>query len=158
MKHTVGLYVWSGTEAYERKQIKYFWSTMQLCKPAMEKLQRYQAKLCQYFSEGIYDHMKALDLIFYAVDFQRRLQPEVIRASYYTAWQVTRAIVKDLEKNHFNLPPSELRRFWDQEQEEENKVFEIWWELHKKGLTKTARGEYNVYDRASTVQPYSIYP
>ena len=144
MKHTVGMYVWLGSEDYERKQINLLWNNMKLSQPTMQKLTRYQAKLAQYFSEGIYDHMKALDLIFYAVDFQRQLSPKVIKPSLYTAWQTTRAIVKDLEKNFFKIPASEIRRFYDLEQEEENRVFEIWWNLYKKGLTKCAQGGYNI--------------
>ncbi len=143
MKHTVGMYVWSGSEEYEKSQINLLWHNMQLSQPTLKKLTRYQAKLAQLFSEGVYDHMKALDLIFYAVEFQRQITPKVMKPSLYTAWNVTRAIVRDLEENFFKLPRSEIRRFWEMEQEEENRVFEKWWELHKNILTSVHRGVYN---------------
>ena len=143
MNHTIGMYVWDGSEAYEKNQINVLWHNMQLSQPTLKKLTRYQAKLAQLFSEGVYDHMKALDLILYAVDFQRQLTPKVMKPSLYTAWNVTRAIVRDLEENFFKLPRSEIRRFWDMEQEEENRVFEKWWELHKNNLTSVTKGGYN---------------
>lgn len=144
MKHTIGMYVWHGSEAYEKNQINVLWHNMQLSQPTLKKLTRYKEKLAQLFSEGVYDHMKALDLIFYAVDFQRQLTPKLIKPSLYTAWNVTRGIVRDLELNFFKLPRSEIRRFWELEQEEENRVFEKWWELNKKGLTNYAQRGYNV--------------
>ena len=143
MNHTIGMYIWNGSEAYEKCQINVLWHNMQLSQPTLKKLTRYQAKLAQLFSEGVYDHMKALDLIFYAVDFQRQLTPKLIKPSLYTAWNVTRGIVRDLEENFFKLPRSEIRRFWEMEQEEENRVFEKWWELHKNNLTSVHRGVYN---------------
>ena len=143
MTHTIGMYVWSGSEAYEKNQINVLWHNMQLSQPTLKKLTRYQAKLAQLSSEGVYDHMKALDLIFYAVDFQRQLTPKVMKPSLYTAWNVTRAIVRDLEVNFFKLPRSEIRRFWEMEQEEENRVFEKWWEIHKKDLTYCFQRGYN---------------
>ena len=143
MNHTIGLYIWSGSEAYEKNQMNLLWKNMQLSQPTLKKLTRYQAKLAQLFSEGVYDHMKALDLIFYAVDFQRQLTPKEIQPSLYTCWNVTRLIVRDLEERFFQIPKPEIRRFWELEQEEENRVFEKWWELHKNNLTSVHRGVYN---------------
>ena len=143
MTHTVGLYVWTGSEEYEQQEIRSMLNRIRLSQPTLKKLTRYQAKLAQLFSEGVYDHMKALDLIFYAVDFQRQLTPKEMKPSLYTAWNVTRGIVRDLEENFFKLPRSEIRRFWEMEQEEENRVFEKWWELHKNNLTSVHRGVYN---------------
>lgn len=143
MTHTIGLYVWTGSEEYERQQIRSMLNRMRMSQPVLRKITRYKAKLAQLFSEGVYDHLKALDLIYYAVDFQRQLTPKLIKPSLYTAWNVTRGIVRDLEENFFKLPRSEIRRFWEMEQEEENRVFEKWWELHKNNLTSVHRGVYN---------------
>ena len=143
MTHTIGLYVWTGSEEYERQQIRSMLNRMRMSQPVLRKITRYKAKLAQLFSEGVYDHMKALDLIFYAVDFQRQLTPKEIKPSLYTCWNVTRGIVRDLEENFFKLPRSEIRRFWEMEQEEENRVFEKWWDLHKNNLTSVHRGVYN---------------
>ena len=143
MTHTIGLYVWTGSEEYERQQIRSMLNRMRMSQPVLRMITRYKAKLAQLFSEGVYDHMKALDLIFYAVDFQRQITPKVMKPSLYTAWNVTRGIVRDLEENFFKLPRSEIRRFWELEQEEENRVFEKWWELHKNNLTSVHRGVYN---------------
>ena len=143
MTHTIGLYVWNGSEEYERQQIRSMLNRMRLSQPVLRKITRYKAKLAQLFSEGVYDHMKALDLIYYAVIFQRHLTTKEIQPSLYTCWNVTRLIVRDLEEKFFQIPKPEIRRFWELEQEEENRVFEKWWELHKNNLTSVHRGVYN---------------
>ena len=143
MTHTIGLYVWSGSEEYERQQIRSMLNRMRMSQPVLRKITRYKAKLAQLFSEGIYDHMKALDLIYYAVIFQRHLTPKEIQPSLYTCWNVTRLIVRDLEERFFQIPKPEIRRFMDLEQEEENRVFENWWNLHKNNLTSIKEKRYN---------------
>ena len=143
MTHTIGLYVWTGSEEYERQQIRSMLNRMRISQPVQWKLMRYKAKLAQLFSEGVYDHMKALDLIYYAVIFQRHLTPREIQPSLYTCWNVTRLIVRDLEEGFFQIPKQEIRRFWQLEQEEEDRVFEKWWEFHKKELTDRLQRWYN---------------
>ena len=144
MKHTVGLYLIPKSEEYEKRAIRFLWDHMKLCERDMEKLRRYQNKLCQYRSEGIYDHLKALDLIFYAVDGQRRKMAEIARPSICIAWQLTRYIVRDLELKTFKVTREELDHFWEQETDQANDVFKKWWEMNKKGLTKYAQEGYNV--------------
>ena len=143
MTHTIGLYVWAGSEEYERQQIRSMLNRMRMSQPVLRKITRYKAKLAQLFSEGVYDHMKALDLIYYAVIFQRHLTPKEIQPSLYTCWNVTRLIVRDLEERFFQIPKPEIRRFREMEQEEENRVFEKWWDLHKNKLTSVTKGVYN---------------
>ena len=143
MTHTIGLYVWAGSEEYERQQIRSMLNRMRMSQPVLRKITRYKAKLAQLFSEGVYDHMKALDLIYYAVIFQRHLTPKEIQPSLYTCWNVTRLIVRDLEERFFQIPKPEIRRFREMEQEEENRVFEKWWDLHKNNLTSVTKGVYN---------------
>ena len=143
MTHTIGLYVWTGSEEYERQQIRSMLNRMRMSQPVLRKITRYKAKLAQLFSEGVYDHLKALDLIYYAVIFQRHLTPKEIQPSLYTCWNVTRLIVRDLEEKFFQIPKPEIRRFRQLEQEEEDRVFENWWEIHKKDLTYRFQRGYN---------------
>lgn len=148
MKKSIGLYLIPKSEEYEKRAIRFLWDHMKLCERDMEKLRRYQNKLCEYRSEGTYDHLKALDLIFYAVDSQRSKMTPLMKPPIYIAWQLTRYLVRDLENNTFHCSYAELEHFWEQEMDQANKVFENWWILHKKGLTNTARGEYNLYETA----------
>ena len=53
MNHTFGMYVWSGSEKYEKNQINLLWHNMKISQPTLKKLTRYQAKLAQLFSEGV---------------------------------------------------------------------------------------------------------
>lgn len=144
MKHTIGLYLIPRSEKYEHDDMRLLWHNIQQSRCDYDKLQRYLAKLCQWRSEGIYDHLKALNLIFYAVDSQRRKMPQIERPTICIAWQLTRHIVRDLENKTFKVTRAELDHFWEQETEQANAVFEKWWEMNKKGLTKYAQGGYNV--------------
>lgn len=140
MKHTIGLYMIPRSEEWEKQQIKSFWKHLQLSRCDMAKLRRYQNKLCEIHSRGEYDHLKALDLIFYCVEGQRKKMPELIRPTIYICWQLTRYIVRDLEINTFKTKRAELEHFWEQETDQANAVFENWWKLNKRGLTKYAHG------------------
>ena len=144
MKHTIGLYLIPKSESWEKEEIRILWRYIQISRCDMEKLQRYKNKLCQWRSEGIYDHLKALDLIFYAVDGQRKKMPEIMRPKICIAWQLTRYIVRDLELKTFKVTRAELDHFWEQETDQANAVFEKWWEMNKKGLTNYAQRGYNV--------------
>ena len=144
MKHTIGLYLITRSEKYEHDAMRYLWHNIQRSRCDYAKLQRYLSKLCQWRSEGIYNHLKALDLIFYAVDGQRRKMPEPMRPTICIAWQLTRYIVRDLEIKAFRVTREELERFWIAETDQANAVFEKWWEMNKKGLTKYAQRGYNV--------------
>lgn len=144
MKHTIGLYLIPKSEEYEMQEIRFLWHNLQRSRCDYAKLQRYQNKLCQWRSEGIYDHLKALDLIFYAVDGQRKKMPEMVRPTICIAWQLTRYIVRNLENEPFHCTREELERFWEQETDQANAVFEKWWEMNKRGLTKYAQRGYNV--------------
>ena len=144
MKKSIGLYLIPRSEKYEHDAMIYLWHHLQMSRCDYDKLQRYLAKLCQWRSEGIYDHLKALDLIYYAVDSQRRKMAEIARPSICIAWQLTRYIVRDLELKTFKVTREELDHFWEQETDQANDVFKNWWEMNKKGLTKYAQGGYNV--------------
>ena len=144
MKKSIGLYLIPRSEKYEHDAMSYLWHNIQLSRCDYAKLQRYIGKLCQWRSEGIYDHLKALDLIFYAVDSQRKKMPDLMRPTICIAWQLTRYIVRDLELKTFKVTQAELDYFWEQETEQANAVFEKWWEMNKKGLTNYAQRGYNV--------------
>ena len=144
MKKSIGLYLIPRSEKYEHDTMLFLWHHIEMSRCDYAKLQRYIEKLCQWRSEGIYDHLKALDLIFYAVDSQRKKMPEIVRPTICIAWQLTRQIVRDLENKTFKVTRAELDHFWEQETDQANAVFEKWWEMNKKGLTKYAQGGYNV--------------
>lgn len=144
MKHTIGLYLIPRSEECEMQEIRFLWHNLQRSRCDYAKLQRYLEKLCQWRSEGVYDHLKALDLIFYAVDSQRQKVTKALRPTICIAWQLTRHIVRDLELNTFKVTREELQRFWIAETDQANAVFEKWWEMNKKGLTKYAQRGYNV--------------
>ena len=144
MKKSIGLYLIPKSEKYEHDTMLFLWHHIEMSRCDYAKLQRYIEKLCQWRSEGIYDHLKALDLIFYAVDSQRRKMTQAFRPTIYIAWQLTRHIVRDLENKTFKVTRAELDHFWEQETDQANAVFENWWKLNKKGLTKYAQGGYNV--------------
>ena len=144
MKHTIGLYLIPKSESYERIEMTNLWNSLMRSDCDKAKLLRYKRELCKWRSEGIYDHLKALDLIFYAVDGQRRKMPEPMRPTICIAWQLTRYIVRDLEIKAFRVTRAELDHFWEQETDQANAVFEKWWEMNKKGLTNYAQRGYNV--------------
>lgn len=145
MKHSIGMFVWSAPEYMEKADMRRLYERMKTFSKDKAELARYINKLCEYHSIGEYDHLKAIDLIFYATDHTRKKIPAEMRPRIYTSWQLARAIVLDLEKNHFQFSKSMLQYNREQEIELENKIFAEWLENYKKGLTNRAVGGYNIY-------------